>query len=105
MFRQGDILLIEAGEPGALRSISVTPDRLGRFILAEGEATGHVHAVTADSAVLVETGTQRFLLVTGGGVELTHDEHAAIHIPAGTWRVVRQRESDSSWKWNRLVSD
>ncbi len=40
-----------------------------------------------------ETEDERFLkIMAGGGVDLKHEEHGAIHLAPGNYKVVRQRE-------------
>jgi hypothetical protein len=107
--RQGDLLLV-AIDPDELPATTVTvPRRQGRIVLAEGEATGHAHVVRAPGARLLEARPEedrveagvagragtfpaaRFLVVPVP-FELTHEEHAAIALPGGAYRVVLQRE-------------
>ena len=85
-FRQGDVLVerIEAIPEDAKAEI-------GPVILAHGEATGHAHTIKSRYAKLLSTGTDRFLRTTKP-VRLVHQEHGAIEIPAGEYRVTRQRE-------------
>ena len=91
-FRQGDLLLVR------IRSIPEGARRVkrhdGRIVVAAGEATGHAHQIAATDADLLESSPEeRYLRVLDeGGVELTHEEHAAILVPPGDYRVVRQRE-------------
>lgn len=89
-YRQGDVLLIEAVRPLGAR----TPERPtgGRWILALGEATGHAHAVPATGfAEVYRSGGSRFLDALDA-VELVHEEHGAITVAPGTYRVRVQRE-------------
>ena len=80
-------------------------DARGRVVLAEGEATGHAHAILEPGADLYgDDLNRRFLEVLAeGGVDLVHEEHAAIHLDPGTYQVVRQREHDyrsaTRWSW------
>lgn len=87
-FRQGDVLLVavDALPPGARRQ-----PRRGRLVLAEGEATGHAHAIHERDARLHAAGDERYL-VTASEARLVHEEHAAIDILPGIFRVVVQRE-------------
>jgi hypothetical protein len=85
---QGDVLLV---------AVEATPDdavpepRAERVVLAEGEATGHAHAVRErDARTWVHEG-QRYLL-TKSVTQLVHEEHAPIQVPPGVWRIVLQRE-------------
>ena len=94
IYAQGDILLIRVKTlPAAVPAVPPTTD--GRLILAYGEATGHHHAVLERDATLYRStadAVEAWLRVQAGGAVLTHDEHAPITLPAGTYRVVRQRE-------------
>jgi hypothetical protein len=79
-------------------------------VLALGEATGHAHTVAAPDAELLgdpESVGERFLRIVTAA-RLTHEEHAAIPLPAGLYRVVRQREYASARDgsaWYRQVAD
>ncbi len=90
-YRQGDVLLVRTQHqelPGATR----VPRDQGRIILALGEATGHAHAIAAADAELLEvTDGERYLQVDGPAA-LTHEEHGAIDLEPGLYRVIRQRE-------------
>lgn len=101
--RQGDVLL------AAVESIppdSSPEPRAGRIVLAEGEATGHAHAIEEADARTFTHGSQRFLLVRSRA-QLIHEEHAPIEVPAGNWRIVIQREYQPgpvmSEAWRRVV--
>ena len=92
MIRQGDVLLVPVDEiPAGVRPVARAD---GRLVLATGEATGHAHAVLDAGAHLLENDVdERFLQVLEeGGVTLTHEEHAAVRVPPGDYRVRRQRE-------------
>ncbi len=104
-YRQGDVLLVpcDAVPPGAREQ---APDE-GRIVLAYGEVSGHAHALPGDRARLFrEDGTgQAFLYVPGTApAALTHEEHGALHVAPGTYRVVRQREYMPS-EPPRLIAD
>ena len=88
LFRQGDVLLIpiENIPPSAKRE---QPEE--RIVLAYGEVTGHAHAIKGELAVSYRRGNERFLEVLNGA-NLVHEEHSAIALPAGAYRVVQQRE-------------
>jgi hypothetical protein len=63
----------------------------GRVVLAEGEATGHAHAIRAAGVALCMYGIQRILEVQREAI-LRHEEHADIILPPGNYEVIRQRE-------------
>jgi hypothetical protein len=95
VYRQGDVRLIPI-DPAQLptRPAAAHRDTRGRLSPAHGEATGHAHVVTAPTAQLLADPDQvdrRFLLLATRALR-THDEHAPIPLPAGAYRVVRQRE-------------
>lgn len=89
-FRQGDVLLV------ATISIPCTlaPQERenGRIILAHGEATGHSHAIADQGAILFGADIAERYLKVSRPVRLYHEEHDEIRLPAGTYRVVIQRE-------------
>jgi hypothetical protein len=103
MYRQGDVLL--APVP-ALPENAVSVPRKGRIILAEGEVTGHAHAIIDPDAREFRVGEERFLLVRSAA-QLIHEEHAPITVAPGAYRVVIQREYEpapiGSPAWRRVV--
>jgi hypothetical protein len=94
MYRQGDVLLVPIDKLPANKGPVQLRDERCRIVLAEGEVTGHAHGITHDGARLYgEDLARRFLQVLDrGGVDLTHEEHATIHLPRGRYRVIRQRQ-------------
>lgn len=112
-YRQGDVLL-RAIDPAALPEETVAIGReRGRVVLAEGEVTGHAHAVHAPGAhLLLEphalTEAPRRFLVLDAPADLVHEEHAIIGLPSGVFEVVIQREyvpPDVSPSTSRRVVD
>lgn len=92
-YRQGDVLIERIGSMP--RNLTNIDRENGRVILAHGEVTGHAHALTAPGCELFsaegEAGAT-FLEVRDAMAALSHDEHATINLPAGNYRVTRQRE-------------
>ena len=90
-YRQGDVLLQRV--PGVPDEAGRAVAPAGRTVLALGELTGHAHVLNSADGELVEghTAQRRFVTLAVGGM-LTHEEHAPIAVPAGTYEVVRQRE-------------
>jgi hypothetical protein len=91
--RQGDILLVPIEKmPDGLTEV---PRENGRIVLAEGEATGHLHAIKAPEASFraedLEEIEGRFLAVEAE-VALEHPEHDTIVLEPGAYEVRRQRE-------------
>jgi hypothetical protein len=96
IFRQGDVLLqLVSSLPAGAKD--VTPD--DRIVLAHGEVTGHAHALyepltkstPAGKARMWDAGAERYLQVLET-TALQHEEHAAIPLRPGFYRVVQQRE-------------
>ncbi len=88
-------------------------ERCEHLTVAEGEATGHAHRIDMGAATTVagakaevrELLGERFLIVTGGAVTLTHEEHAAQVIEPGTYRVGIVKEYDPFAGVTRYVAD
>lgn len=78
-YRQGDILLVPVKE--VPEGLSEVPRQDGRIVLAEGEATGHLHAIADQAATFLASDLAeiegRFLAVESE-VALTHPEHDTI---------------------------
>lgn len=97
MYRQGDVLIVPVPDETASEAVAglrAEPrDPRGRMVLALGEVTGHAHAVVGPGDLYREDGpfAPAFLHVPSGG-RVVHEEHAAIPLPRGWYRVVRQRE-------------
>lgn len=97
IIRQGDVLLIGVAvlPTGA---INVTPAQ-GRIVLAHGEVTGHAHAIydrgtqVEPTVRLWEAGAERFLQVLSS-VPLQHEEHTALSLPVGVYKLPQQVEYD-----------
>ena len=86
-YRQGDILIIAVP---TINGKEQSPN--GRIILAEGEVTGHAHAI-ADPTVTSYVGADGTLYLDAPkGADVRHEEHATITLPPGKYRVMRQRE-------------
>lgn len=107
-FAQGDILFLRVdGIPSNAKPVAAVGRR---YVLAEGEATGHAHTVPARGTALMEVpneGGVTYLTVEEitGPVEVTHQEHAPVALDPGTWKVIRQREyTDDDENWS-LVAD
>ncbi|MGW6728504.1 hypothetical protein ACWF9G_21605 [Nocardia sp. NPDC055029] len=97
MYRQGDVLIVpltESAVPDSARAAhGEKRDGRGRLVLALGEVTGHAHAIPGPGRLMREAGAfGPMLLHLPEGGRVVHEEHAAIGLPKGWYRVVRQRE-------------
>jgi hypothetical protein len=97
MYRQGDILILPLAEeaaPATIVGLSPVPrDPRGRLVLALGEVTGHAHAVVGPGELYrpADPFAPAGLHVPSGA-RVVHEEHGAISLPRGWYRVIRQRE-------------
>ncbi|MBD2250391.1 hypothetical protein [Nostoc parmelioides] len=87
LYRHGDVLL---------RRINSIPNAAQKRVgttLAHGEVTGHSHRIRESHGVQVWVyGSEMFLEVKQASATLIHEEHRAIELPQGLYRVWRQRE-------------
>ena len=93
-YRQGDVLLCAIEKvPSSAFSVA---HRGNRAVIAEGELSGHAHAVTAKGMRFLGRGGSRqsFLVLRYGGAALMHEEHAPIPLPEGRYEIRRQRQYD-----------
>ena len=101
-YRQGDVLIERIAE---IPTTAEKQNKSSRIILAHGEVTGHHHALEIPDPAdwwkqgEISTGNEKparlagelFVSLPAGGV-VTHQEHAEIALPAGHYRIIRQRE-------------
>ncbi|MFE4579846.1 hypothetical protein [Streptomyces chartreusis] len=96
MYRQGDVLIVPVTEDAVPTHVAHAPrerrDGRGRLVLALGEVTGHAHAIVGPGELIREPGPFGPLLRLPQGGRVVHEEHAAIALPKGWYRVIRQRE-------------
>jgi hypothetical protein len=116
LYAQGDIILepVEDDiEAERRQGQAIDPD--GAIVLGRGELSGHRHAVHGD-AKLVRVPLSDIardvppilyvghLVVNAEVAVLIHEEHGAIELPKGLYRVRRQRQFTHARR-DRLVAD
>lgn len=94
LFRQGDVALVRIDEiPSDAKVCKVKGD----VVLAYGEVTGHAHRLAEGSVKPFAKGgawdpaAERYIQALDGAT-LKHEEHNAIALPPGNYRVIQQRE-------------
>ena len=96
--RQGDVWLEQVPGDQLPSDVEEVARDNGRIVLAYGEVTGHAHAIAERNATLFRRpGTgERWLVIRATAVEsaagVQHEEHAAIVLEPGVYRVGIQRE-------------
>jgi hypothetical protein len=93
IYRQGDVLLRRVAQLPAVDLVEIPRER-NRIVLAHVEFNGHAHAIDApiEEATFLSARDQRRFLRLVRDVDLRHEEHATINLPAGTYEVIQQRE-------------
>lgn len=87
LYRHGDVLI------EGMASLPLKREKLGHAVLAHGEVTGHCHRIREAAEVdLYQTPAGIYLHVRDRVVAVIHEEHAAIDLSPGYYRVWRQRE-------------
>lgn len=95
MLRHGDVVLVKVGEiPEGARLLR------GRKEVAFGEMTGHAHRI--DLGDLFETKNGELFLKVERLATLTHEEHRAVQIEPGCYRVVIKRQYTPEG-WERVA--
>lgn len=75
--------------------------QLDKAILAHGEHTGHFHEAHGDGVALFDDG----VLEAPHGAEVTHQEHASVTVPPGTYERSIVQEFDHFAEEARNVAD
>lgn len=100
IFAQGDVLLERVADTAPSGTVTENLDGIA-MVLAEGEETGHRHAIRErvtlfhDEALATDIPNGLYIghvNVTSDYARVTHEEHAPVTLPRGTYRVRRQRE-------------
>lgn len=105
LYVQGDVYLIGIKELPKGLSIKKNDNR--GIVLAEGEHTGHAHIINDDAifAILLEGANKEMYLQALKEVEIKHQEHKSIVLPAGNYKVGIIREYDYFLEESRKVVD
>lgn len=91
MYRQGDILIVK-GEADKY-ALSESREEQNN-IVTEGSITGHHHVIKNGKVYRKRRdwyGCIGYILAKEG-CQLLHDEHATIDLPAGEYKIIKQRE-------------
>jgi len=100
IFAQGDLLLERVADIIPSGSIEENLDGVA-MVLAEGEESGHRHAIRERVTMFrnerlatdIPAGLYiGHVQVASAYARVTHEEHAPLTLPRGTYRVRRQRE-------------
>ncbi len=111
LYAQGD-LLIERVADIPVSGMPICPDPDGAAVLAEGEFTGHRHAIYdritmfRDDALAHDIPDGLYvghIRVDGPSARIQHQEHDTVTLPKGTYRVRRQRELEP--RDARIIAD
>jgi hypothetical protein len=100
LFAQGDILIEQVGDLERTGA-PVAAGTDGAVVVAEGEETGHRHAIYDRVTLFRDDSLARdipsnlyigHLTVEDASARLLHPEHATVTLPRGTYRLRRQRQ-------------
>lgn len=99
--QQGDVLLERISQ------IPTEAKKLNHGVLAEGEATGHSHALTNLGVAMLLMDKDNMFLQVNDKEEavITHQEHNPVKVPTGNWEVKIVQEYDPFSEEARKVRD
>lgn len=101
LYAQGDILVERIDATIDIAGIVTQSANDESVTVAEGEATGHRHRLTGSAVMYRDDALARdipsglyiaHIRVDGPTARLEHEEHGPITLPAGNYRVRRQRQ-------------
>lgn len=102
--QQGDVIFTKLNAMPAGEHKRIEQDKRG-VVFAEGEVTGHYHAIRHETdAELIRIG-ERMLLKLEKGATVEHEEHEPITLEPGIWEVGQVREWDYLQQMERKVVD
>lgn len=88
LYRQGEVLLTQINKRELPKNLTKKDN-----ILAHGTTTGHSHLLNTNAKVLVDDKGNQYAIVAAP-TQLTHEEHTAITVEKGTYKVTIQHEHD-----------
>lgn len=92
-YRQGDVFIERISDEVFNQSHKMIPrDSQKRIVLAEGEATGHAHAIKTPGVMFYEMPDGERYVHSEKQFKILHEEHGAILLDPGVYRIGRQRE-------------
>jgi hypothetical protein len=100
MFAQGDLLIERVSDVAPSGTIAENLDG-APMVLLEGEETGHCHAIRERVSLFRDDNLARdipaglylgHVQIASAYARITHQEHAPLTLPRGTYRIRRQRE-------------
>jgi hypothetical protein len=97
-YQQGDVLIKE---------VDYKPEgkELNHLILAKGEKTGHHHSIVNGLGKLIIMDKVMHLSIFSKKATLNHQEHGAIDIPKGNYKIEIVREYDHFKEEAKQASD
>lgn len=97
--QQGDVLMERVD------NMPRKAKKLNHRTLREGEATGHAHRAVAEDVTLFIGEGNVLYMNAPTGTTVVHEEHNAIEVPPGTYRVSGVQEYDHFLEETRDVLD
>jgi len=107
MIQQGDVLIKKISHlPSNLKKVErkIVGGNKPRFILAEGETTGHAHAICEDVGLFIDE-TGNLFMSSDKQVIVEHEEHGNVEVSAGTFKIDIVQEYDHFAEEARKVAD
>lgn len=102
-YRHGDVI-IEWIDDDSNHGEELHRDGQGRLILAEGEVTGHAHAIRSKHARLFQAAVAGAMILKVAELcTLEHEEHSDLAIPPGTYSVRIKRQYNPETGWESVV--
>ncbi len=93
MYRQGDLLFVET------ETVPEGAENVPSGVIAEGEITGHTHRIRPGKQAVLQLAAEMMYISSLQGCHVDHQEHHTIDLPAGTFKVQRQREYEpEGWR-------
>ena len=107
LIQQGDVLIKSIENlPKNLKKVERNNGKWGRnrYILAEGEVTGHCHAI-CEEIDLYEDENGNLFMSNSDKVTVEHEEHGNVEVPNGTWKIDIVQEYDHFAEEAHKVAD
>jgi len=103
LIQQGDVLVFKIDKIPS-EATKVIPKN-GKFILAEGEVTGHAHVIDVIDGIDMFQSSNDLFLTLDVETTVRHEEHKPVTLKPGNYKVKKVREVDPFTEEIRAVKD
>jgi len=103
LIQQGDVLVFRVDK--IPENATPVEPKNGKYILAEGEATGHAHVIDVMDGIDMFQSSNDLFLTLDVETTVRHEEHKPVTLKPGNYKIKKVREVDPFTEEIKAVRD